>query len=34
MMTEQNLHSNLASPPGEYLEEVLAELGMTKDGIC
>lgn len=34
MVTERNnqaLHSDLAIPPGEYLEEVIAELGMTKD---
>ena len=30
MMTDQNIHSDLAIPPGEYLEEVLSELGMTK----
>lgn len=32
MMTNvREIHSNLAIPPGEYLEEVLDELGMTKD---
>ena len=34
MMTEhknQDFHSDMAVPPGEYLEEVIAELGMTKD---
>jgi len=34
MVTDLNnkaLHSDLAIPPGEYLEEVIAELGMTKD---
>ena len=34
MMTEQNIHSDLAIPPGEYLEEVLVELGMTKDELA
>ena len=33
-MTEQNIHSDLAIPPGEYLEEVLDELGMTKDELA
>ena len=34
MVTDLNnkaLHSDLAIAPGEYLEEVIAELGMTKD---
>jgi HTH-type transcriptional regulator/antitoxin HigA len=34
MMTERNnqdIYSDLAIPPGEYLEEVIAELGMSKD---
>lgn len=31
MTPEQKLHSDLAVPPGEYLEEVISELGMTKD---
>jgi len=31
MTTNEVLHSNLAIPPGEYLEEVLEELGMSKD---
>ena len=34
MMTEHNnqdVYSDLAIPPGEYLEEVIAELGMSKD---
>ena len=34
MMTERNnqdVYSDLAIPPGEYLEEVIAELGMSKD---
>lgn len=30
MATESSIHSDLAIPPGEYLEEVLSELGMTK----
>ena len=30
MDTNQDLHSDLAIPPGEYLEEVLEELGMSK----
>ena len=34
MMTERNnqdVYSDLAIPPGEYLEEVIAELGMSKN---
>ncbi|MDK2970558.1 MAG: HTH-type transcriptional regulator / antitoxin HigA [Candidatus Sumerlaeota bacterium] len=31
MMTENAVMSDLAIPPGEYLEEVLRELGMTKE---
>ncbi|MEE4379809.1 MAG: HigA family addiction module antitoxin [Candidatus Competibacteraceae bacterium] len=34
MMTDQRVHSDLAVPPGEYLEEVLEELGMTKDELA
>jgi HTH-type transcriptional regulator / antitoxin HigA len=34
MVTEKAIHSNLAIPPGEYLEEVLGELGMTKDELA
>lgn len=34
MMTEKTIHSNLAIPPGEYLEEVLEELGMTKEELA
>lgn len=34
MMTGQDLHSDLVIPPGEYLEEVLADLGMTKDELA
>jgi len=30
-MTDRDLHSDLAVPPGEYLEEVIGELRMTKD---
>ncbi len=34
METENNIHSDLAIPPGEYLEEVIQELGMTKDELA
>jgi HTH-type transcriptional regulator/antitoxin HigA len=34
MTPERKLHSDLAVPPGEYLEEVLNELGMTKDELA
>jgi len=34
MVTEKELHSDLPIPPGEYLEEVLNELGMTKDELA
>lgn len=34
MMTNGTMHSNLAIPPGEYLEEVLGELGMSKDDLA
>lgn len=34
MGTNQAIHSNLAIAPGEYLEEVLSELGMTKDELA
>ena len=34
MATSTSVHSNLAIPPGEYLEEVLEELGMTKDELA
>ena len=30
-MNDRSVNSDLAVPPGEYLEEVLEELGMTKD---
>jgi HTH-type transcriptional regulator/antitoxin HigA len=34
MMIKDNIHSDLAIPPGEYLEEVIAELGMTKEELA
>ncbi len=34
MMHNEVYHSDLAIPPGEYLEEVIAELGMTKDELA
>src|SRR5450756_1268948 len=34
MATEASIHSDLAIPPGEYLEEVIAELDMTKDELA
>jgi HTH-type transcriptional regulator/antitoxin HigA len=34
MRTNKEIHSNLAIPPGEYLEEVIGELGMTKDELA
>jgi len=34
MAIKQELHSDLAVPPGEYLEEVIGELGMTKDELA
>lgn len=34
MMTNETIHSTLAIPPGEYLEEVIGELGMTKDELA
>jgi len=34
MMTEQMFHSDLAIPPGEFLEEVIADLGMNKDELA
>ena len=33
-MTDRDLHSDLAVPPGEYLEEVIGELRMTKDELA
>lgn len=34
MTTKETIHSTLAIPPGEYLEEVIAELGMTKEDLA
>ena len=34
MMTRESFHSDLAIPPGEYLGEVLSELGMTKNELA
>lgn len=34
MTTKTVAASNLAIPPGEYLAEVLGELGMTKDDLA
>jgi HTH-type transcriptional regulator/antitoxin HigA len=34
MATNETIHSNLAVPPGEYLEEVLGELGMSKSDLA
>lgn len=34
MRTESVAHSDLAVPPGEYLEEVLGDLGMSKDELA
>lgn len=34
MTTEGGIHSDLAVPPGEYLEEVLDARGMTKDEVA
>lgn len=34
MMTERGIYSNLAIPPGEYLEEVLDDLGMSKEELA
>ncbi|MBW2612107.1 MAG: HigA family addiction module antidote protein [Deltaproteobacteria bacterium] len=34
MVIEQHMHSDLAIPPGEYLEEVISALGMTKDELA
>jgi HTH-type transcriptional regulator/antitoxin HigA len=33
-METNNVHSDLPIPPGEYLEEVIEELGMTKDELA
>lgn len=34
MMIKENIYSDLAIPPGEYLQEVIGELGMTKDELA
>ena len=34
MVTDTAIHSDLPIPPGEYLEEILDELGMTKDELA
>lgn len=34
MTTRETVHSNLAIPPGEFLEEVIEDLGMTKDELA
>ena len=34
MATEAAIYSDLAIPPGEYLEEVIAELDMSKDELA
>jgi HTH-type transcriptional regulator/antitoxin HigA len=34
MTTDATIHSDLAVPPGEYLEEVIAELDMSKDELA
>jgi HTH-type transcriptional regulator / antitoxin HigA len=34
MGTNNNIHSDLPIPPGDYLEEVIEELGMTKDELA
>ena len=34
MATNQEIYSDLAIPPGEYLEEVIKELGMTKEELA
>jgi HTH-type transcriptional regulator/antitoxin HigA len=34
MMIRHEVHSDLPIPPGEYLAEVIAELGMTKDELA
>lgn len=34
MATEKEIHSDLPVPPGKYLEEVLGEIGMTKDELA
>ena len=34
MMSRKHSHSDLAVPPGEYLEEVISNLGMTKNELA
>jgi len=34
MATNQAIYSDLPIPPGEYLEEVIEELGMSKDELA
>jgi len=34
MVIRQEVHSDLPIPPGEYLAEIIAELGMTKDELA
>lgn len=34
MVTEKGIQSNQAIPPGEFLEEVIQELGMSKDDLA
>jgi len=34
MMIKEHTYSDLAIPPGEYLEEVISELGMTKNELA
>ena len=34
MMIREHTHSDLAIPPGEYLEEVISEMGMTKNELA
>lgn len=34
MVPKKSAHSDLAIPPGEYLEEVIAELNMSKDELA
>jgi len=34
MIDSKDLHSDLAAPPGEFLEEVVSELGLTEDELA
>ena len=34
MMIRENILSDMAIPPGEYLEEVISEMGMTKNELA